>query len=233
MGKIVKLPNRSSREAERAAPVVRGPNADRSASMQQRLIDAAITCLHTVGYAATTTQKIIETADVSRGAILHHYPNKVDLILAAAEYSATFQNAYIDKRVRDFPPGMARYMALTTATWEVIRQPPAQALLEIIMASRSDPVLAERLPPVIAKFEADQRAGVWRMASKLGIRDREKLATMSRLHIAAMRGIAIELRWSGDEKAAEESMRLLNRYKEQITGELLTQGYGIESQDDD
>jgi len=229
MGKIVKLTSRSQRDAAPSAPVVRGPNADRSASMQQRLIDAAITCLHTLGYASTTTQKIIDTAEVSRGAILHHYPNKVDLILAAAEYSATFQNDYVARRVQDFEPGMARYMALTTATWEVIRQPPAQALLEIIMASRSDPVLAERLPPVIAKFEADQRAGVWRMASKLGIRNRAKLTTMSRLHVAAMRGIAIELRWSGDEKAAGESMRLLNHYKEQITSELLAEGHEAES----
>src|SRR5579871_3002569 len=108
MGKIVNL---TSKRKESAAPIVRGPHADRSASMQQLLIDAAIECLHTVGYAATTTQKIIETADVSRGAILHHYPNKVDLIIAVAEYSATFQNAYVDKRVREFEPLMARYMA--------------------------------------------------------------------------------------------------------------------------
>lgn len=230
MSKIVNL---TSKRKDRAAPIVRGPHADRSASMQQRLIDAAIECLHTVGYAATTTQKIIEVADVSRGAFLHHYPNKVDLIIAVAEYSATFQNAYVDKRVREYESLMARYMALTTVTWEVIRQAPAQALLEIIMASRSDPALAERLPPVIAKFEADQRAGVWRVASKLGIRNREKLATMSRLHIAAMRGIAIELRWSGDAKAAEESMRLLNHYKEVITGELLTEGYEVETSPED
>lgn len=232
MGKIVRLPAKTRSEAA-PAPVVRGPHADRSASMQHRLIDAAITCLHTVGYAATTTQKIIEVANVSRGAFLHHYPAKVDLILAVAEYSATFQNAYIDRRVRDFDPGMARYMALTTATWEVIRQPPAQALLEIIMASRSDPVLAERLPPVIARFEEEQRAGVWRMASKLGIRDRAKLTTMSRLHVAAMRGIAIELRWSGDAVAAEESMRLLNHYKQVFTGELLTEGYEVEPRSED
>ena len=70
------------------------------------------------------------------------------------------------------------------------------------------------------------------MASKLGIRDRAKLTTMSRLHVAAMRGIAIELRWSGDEKAAEDSMRLLNHYKEQITGELLTEGYEVEPDPD-
>ncbi|MEP7209246.1 MAG: TetR/AcrR family transcriptional regulator [Alphaproteobacteria bacterium] len=232
MGKIVKLTARP-RDVGAPAPVVRGPHADRSASMQQRLINAAIDCLHTVSYAATTTQKIIEVADVSRGAFLHHYPNKVDLIIAVAEYSATFQNAYVDRRVRDFDPGMARYMALTTATWEVIRQPPAQALLEIIMASRSDPALAERLPPVIARFEAEQRAGVWRMAAKLGIRDHAKLTTMSRLHVAAMRGIAIELRWSGDAAAAEESMHLLNHYKRIFTGELLTENYGVETRLED
>jgi AcrR family transcriptional regulator len=190
--------------------------------MQQRLIDAAIDCLHSLGYAATTTQKVIETADVSRGAILHHYPNKVDLMIAVAEYAAAHQNAYVDKRVREFEPGIARFLALTDATWEVMRQPPAQALLEIMLASRSDPVLAERLPPVVRALEDSQREGVWRMASSLGMRDREAVITMSRLHTAAMRGIAIELRWSGDTAAAEESMRLLKHYKRIITGEMLT-----------
>jgi AcrR family transcriptional regulator len=199
---------------ETAAPTVRGSNADRSASMQQRLIDAAITCLHTLGYAATTTQKIIETADVSRGAILHHYPNKVDLMIAVAEYAAAHQNAYVD-----------RFLALTDASWEVMSQPPAQALLELIVASRSDAVLAERLPPVVAALEASQREGVWRMASWLGMKDREGVVTMSRLHTAAMRGIAIELRWSGDKAAADASMELLKHYKRIITGELLTKPY--------
>ena len=36
--------------------MVRGPHAERTAAMRQRLIDTAIACIDEVGYAATTTQ---------------------------------------------------------------------------------------------------------------------------------------------------------------------------------
>lgn len=201
--------------------VTRGPHAERTAAMRQRLIDAAIACLHRCGYATTTTQTVVETAGVSRGAILHHFPTKVDLMLGVAEFVAGKQNRHVRRHLADVPEGLPRYLAITEATWAAMSQPPAQALLEIMMASRSDPLLAERLAPVIANLEVSQRENVWQTASELGIRDREKVLTMVRLHVAAMRGIAIELNLSGNLAEAEASMRLLSDYKRKLTEELL------------
>jgi len=202
--------------------VVRGPHAERTAAMRQRLIDAAIHCLHTVGYAATTTQLVVETAEVSRGAILHHFPTKVDLMLAVAEYAAGKQNRHVGRILREVPEGIQRYMAITDATWSAMKQPAAQAFLEIMMASRSELELAERLAPVIASLESFQRESVWETARDLGVKDRETVVTMVRLHVAAMRGIAIELNVLGNEQVAEDCMALLNRYKRFLTSELLT-----------
>jgi hypothetical protein len=89
------------------------------------------------------------------------------------------------------------------------------------MASRSDVELAERLAPVIAALESFQRENVWEAARALGIQDRETVVAMVQLHVAAMRGIAIELNVQGDELAAEVCMRLLNRYKRFLTDDLL------------
>ena len=217
-------PATPSKIANDAKPVARGPHAERTAMMRQRLIEAAIACLNKVGYAATTTQLVVETAGVSRGAILHHFPAKVDLMLAVAEYAAGKQNRYVRRRLADVPEGMDRFLAMTTATWEVMILPPAQALLEIMIASRSDPILAARLPPAIKALEDQQRDDVWSMAQDLGITDEAAIQDMIRLHRAAMRGLAIELVWSGDSEAAERSMRLLNYYKNKLTGELIIDG---------
>jgi len=203
-------------------PVRRGAHAERTASMRQRLIDAAIECLHTVGYAATTTQLVVDTAEVSRGAILHHFPTKIDLIVAVAEYAAKAQNRYVRRRLADVEPGIERFIEITRATWEVMSQPPGQALLAILMSSRSDPALADALPAVVGKLESDQRSDVCDMGESLGMRDRHRIETMSRLNLATMRGIAIELQLTGDMKRAEDSMAMLMAYKRQITGELLT-----------
>ncbi len=192
--------------------------------MRQRLVDAAIARLHRVGYAATTTQLVMEEAGVSRGAMLHHFPTKVDLIIAVAEAAATHQNRYVRRRLGAIPPGMDRYLAITEATWEVMREPPAIALIEIVIASRSDPALGERFPAIAAEFEASQREGVWEMARELGVRDQDAIERMVRLHRAAMRGLAIEMLFTGDRAAAEGGMELLEWYKQHLTGNLLTRG---------
>jgi AcrR family transcriptional regulator len=49
------------------------------------LVRVAITQFTEVGYAAASTTGIAETAQVSRGALYHHFPAKEDLFLAALE----------------------------------------------------------------------------------------------------------------------------------------------------
>jgi hypothetical protein len=51
------------------------------------------------------------------------------------------------------------------------------------------------------------------MAQELGVRDREAIERMVRLHRAAMRGLAIEMMFTGDRAAAEDGMALLEWYK--------------------
>jgi len=135
----------------------------------------------------------MDEAGVSRGAMLHHFPTRVDLIIAVAEYAARTRNRYVNEHLAAVPPGMDMFLAITGATWEVICQPAGLALIEIIMASRSDTALGERLPKVVERFQAGQAARMWTVAEQLGIRDRDALQRMVRLHRAAMRGLAIEM----------------------------------------
>lgn len=190
--------------------------------MRQRLIEAATECLRRVGYAATTTQLVMEAAGVSRGAMLHHFPTKVDLIIAVGEAAALHQNRYVRHRLAEFAPGMDRYLALTRATWEAICEPPALALIEIMMASRSDPALGERFPAIMDRLEAEQREGVWALARELGVQDRDAIDRMVRLHIGAMRGLAIQVMFTDEREPAEASIELLDHYTRELTGNLLT-----------
>lgn len=202
--------------------LVRGPHAERTAAMQQRLIDTAIQCLYELGYAATTTQLVMDRAGVSRGALLHHFPTKVDLMVAVANFAARFQNRTVRTYLAQVPEGMPMYLALTKATWEVNIQPPATALLEIMMAARADAALAERLSKVVETFENQQREDVWRMAESLGITDQAAVEAMIRLHRAAMRGLAIELNLQKNRAAVDASVDILESYKRFLTGKLLT-----------
>lgn len=203
---------------------VRGRHADRTAAMRQRLIDAAIVVLGRFGYSAMTTQSVIDEAGVSRGAILHHFPTKIDLVVAVARYAAEAQNRYVRRRLAGIPPGIDLFMAITEATWDVICQPPGLALLEIIIAARSDRGLDEQLPQVVESFQNDQMAGVWAVASELGVRDQDAIERMVRLNRAAMRGLAMEMIFSGNRPAADEALELLVWYKRALVRAVLPAG---------
>ena len=107
--KLASKPKMAALRSRRTPAVVRGPHAERTAAMRKRLIDAAIDCLCEHGYAATTLQSVTDVAGVSRGAILHHFPNKVDLMIAVAEHAAGKQNRLVARLLADTKPGMDRY----------------------------------------------------------------------------------------------------------------------------
>lgn len=57
--------------------------------MQRRLLDAAVTVLKERGLAQFRTADVVAMAGVSKGALLHHFPTKVNLIAAAFEWLRT------------------------------------------------------------------------------------------------------------------------------------------------
>lgn len=78
-------------------------------------------------------------AGVSRGAMLHHFPTKVDLMIAVGEDAATTQNRYVRRRLNQIDPGRDRFLALAQATWEAVGQPPALPMMEIMIARAAIP----------------------------------------------------------------------------------------------
>ena len=70
---------------ERNTPV---PNAARRAAMRERLIAAARNLFSEKGYAETSTPEIVKAAEVTRGALYHHFDGKEALFRAVAEAEA-------------------------------------------------------------------------------------------------------------------------------------------------
>src|ERR1700757_797172 len=72
--------------ASAASPApARRTQAQRRDAMRRRLLAATVASLAEDGYAGSTLSSIVRRAGVSRGAQVHHYPNKQALILDAAE----------------------------------------------------------------------------------------------------------------------------------------------------
>lgn len=58
----------------------------KSENTRAAILDAAVECFYELGYANTTTENIARRAGVSRGAMLHHFPTRFELIKAAVEH---------------------------------------------------------------------------------------------------------------------------------------------------
>ena len=191
----------------------RGPNAERRAATREKIMAAAVRRLYERGYAGATTPEIAKAAGVARGSLLHQFPTKVDLMLEVVRHASGYdENASRVPRSRD-PDKRTAFMSMTDSTWRVITKPPAMAKLEIMIAARSDPALAERLPDIIQAIEERRHDNVWEVAEAAGIKDREQVDAMVTLHMAAMRGLAIELMFTQDQAQVDRAYDLLKRYK--------------------
>jgi AcrR family transcriptional regulator len=74
---------------------------------RRALLDAAVQSLIEVGFARTTTLEVQRRADVSRGALLHHFPSKAELLVAAVDHLAEMRAREMKAFASQLPPERA------------------------------------------------------------------------------------------------------------------------------
>ena len=117
------------------------------------LIDATISCLHELGYAATSTNAICRRAGVSQGGLFNHFATRLDLVVAATEQiCADHLQRYAD--IADaMPPGPVDLEAVVEVIRSSTRLPHHAAWHEVMVAARTDSELRGRVGPLVSEFE--------------------------------------------------------------------------------
>jgi AcrR family transcriptional regulator len=121
------------------AATERTPQAVRRARTRLALLDATIDCLAELGYAGTTTTEVARRAGVSRGAQVHHFPTKAELVAAAVEH--TFEQRMVQFRasLADAPASDAhRIQYAIDVVWSMFQGPACVAWVELGVAARTD-----------------------------------------------------------------------------------------------
>lgn len=124
----------------------------RSVATYERLIGATLDVIHAVGYHAATTQEIAERAQVSRGALLYHFPARADIILAAMERLLDDGTAEIRAVARRVQKGELSLEGFVGFLWELFSGRFFYLSLEMITEARNDADLRERMMPVVKRF---------------------------------------------------------------------------------
>lgn len=124
-----------------AAIRIRRTQEERSSSTRGRVMEATIECLLELGYGGTTTSEIARRAGVSRGAQLHHFPTKAELVIRAVEYLADRRHDEFMQAFAQLPAGADRAAAAIDLLWPILSGPTFYVWLELAVAARTDPEL--------------------------------------------------------------------------------------------
>ncbi len=143
------------------AQATRVPQADRSRAMRARLLEATVDLVVERGFAGTTTTLVSERAGVSRGAQLHHFPTKNDLVVAAVEHlterrGAELAAAFAELSAEPVDSAAGRRTRLRRVLemlGDHFASPVFAAALELWVAARTDEALLAAVEPL------EQRVG--------------------------------------------------------------------------
>jgi AcrR family transcriptional regulator len=130
------------------AAAARVPQEERTRAMRQRLLEATVELLVERGWSGTSTTLVSKRAGVSRGAQLHHFPTKNDLVLAAVEHLSEVRGRELAEAAADLPRGRRRTRAVLEMLAEHFTSPVFTAALELWVAARTDPHLLASLAPL-------------------------------------------------------------------------------------
>lgn len=163
--------------------------AERTAATRGRLLDAALDVLADHGYAATTTVEVARRAGVSRGAQLHHFPTKAELLAAAVELLYARRREEFAAAVAAMPDGIDRVDEAIDLLWSMFSGPTFPAWLELQVAARTD----DELRPLVAELNrraADDELAIFQQVVPLPDPDLSREALT--FTFAVMNGLAVQ-----------------------------------------
>ena len=131
----------------------------KSEQTKTAILNAALDCFLAIGFNNTTTEKIAKQANVSRGAMLHHFPQRSDLIQASVRHLHR-------KRLEAFEDTLSKLNENADFTlvgegidafWDQLQSPLFAVYCELLVASRTDAELKGTLEPATRDFQTAWR----------------------------------------------------------------------------
>ena len=197
-----------------AAADVSRTRSKRSADSRLLILDAAVACLVEDGYAGASTLAVQARAGVSRGRLLHHFPSRAELLVAAAGHLSTTLLAEVRARaaavMADQPAGRERVDRAIELMWATFQEPPFWAAMELWTAARTNP----ELKAMLRTEERRLRTAIRRVADEIWgpeIAVAPLYAELCQLLFTSMRGVAIVYAFEDRPAATDPHVALWKR----------------------
>lgn len=167
---------------------------------------------------------VAKRACVSRGAMLHHFPTKADLMIAVAEEMTVMRGQLHRSKLAKLESPKEVFLRLVDVLWEAMLSPSGIARIELVLSTRSDPELADRFEEINDDLDRRHKERVWQLAQDMGLRTehhKTKVFAFVQLYAACLRGLAIDSLRKGSRVGASDSVELLKEFQKQMLASLL------------
>ncbi|MEH3039162.1 MAG: TetR/AcrR family transcriptional regulator [Sphingomonas paucimobilis] len=177
----------------------------RTADTRAALFAAAVQTIDRLGYAGANNASIADEAGVSRGAITHHFTTRSAFMAEVVRWVFE-QETRIFRQLMDQGDTGSRMSDWPALLWDVFSRPSGVAVLEILVASRSDAELAALVLPMQAEVE---RTGAANFLQTIGGKQLDM--SVIRLVVWAIRGMTMGRTFITDPREMENAVALFSR----------------------
>ena len=163
----------------------------KSEKTRTTILDATIDCFYEIGYGKTTTEKVARRARVSRGAMLHHFPSRVDLVTAAVVHLNQKRLLQFEQQELKINEGAqhTRISEGIDAYWKQLDSPLFIVHHELKIAARTDRELHD-----ILKVSGPELERQWEQVSRSVFPDlalSDAFKTANQLTLFLLEGMAV------------------------------------------
>lgn len=198
------------------AQLKRRTQQERREETQERIIVAAFEVIRRRGYSGFRIAEAQEVAGVSRGALLHHFPTKEDLALAAMEYAFAESRAEAEARARQLSKAV-------DPVEEIIRDSEAfffgdhfLVALDILMSAGKDPKIRSEVQTIARAHRLPVERAWLDVLLATGM-PKDVAEDILWLTISLVRGLSIRAFWQDD---AGHRNQLYDRWQRMVRGYL-------------
>ena len=135
----------------------------KSAMTREGILSAAVECLVEQGYTGLTTIEVARRAEVSRGAMHHHFANRTELVTALIDWVL---HQRLERFLTDYVSAIENvanadfFATAAELHWQGMLAPEYTAYIELAMAARTDSDLSAILVPATKAFDREWTAAM-------------------------------------------------------------------------
>ena len=129
------------------------PDTPKSRRTRGRILDVVTQQFAEIGYAGATNARIAEAANLTRGAMLYHFPDRESLLEAAVRHIQAQRQRLLQQAVDTAPGGADRTDHAIDTYWRLLHEPAFIAFAELERAARTDPMVQVRVAEAQAAFD--------------------------------------------------------------------------------